>query len=165
MASQNKVLLTLCVIHQDNRVLLGLKKRGRGEGRWNGFGGKLEDGESMEAAARREVLEEVGLIIQDLEEVGIVDFEFEDNSWNVQVHIFKSTQFAGQPIETDEMKPEWFTVDTLPLDAMWPGDAYWFPLLLENKKFRGHFLYDRPSTSDYASVILKKSIEEVDASL
>jgi len=26
----------------DDQVLLGMKKRGFGEGKWNGFGGKLE---------------------------------------------------------------------------------------------------------------------------
>jgi hypothetical protein len=35
--------LTLCMVHQDNKLLLGMKKRGFGEGRWNGFGGKLGD--------------------------------------------------------------------------------------------------------------------------
>jgi 8-oxo-dGTP diphosphatase / 2-hydroxy-dATP diphosphatase len=34
-------------------VLLGFKKRGFGAGKWNGFGGKLEDGESNEMAANR----------------------------------------------------------------------------------------------------------------
>ncbi|KAJ2629167.1 hypothetical protein H4R22_003483, partial [Coemansia sp. RSA 1290] len=37
------------------RVLLGLKKRGLGEGLWNGFGGKLETGETLYACAQREL--------------------------------------------------------------------------------------------------------------
>ncbi|MEK7607017.1 MAG: DNA mismatch repair protein MutT, partial [Patescibacteria group bacterium] len=37
-------LLTLCFIHQSPRILLGMKKRGFGAGRWNGFGGKVEAG-------------------------------------------------------------------------------------------------------------------------
>ncbi|CAN0505072.1 unnamed protein product, partial [Ectocarpus sp. 12 AP-2014] len=32
-------------------ILLGMKKRGFGEGKWNGFGGKVESGESVEEAA------------------------------------------------------------------------------------------------------------------
>lgn len=52
-----KKILTLCVIHNSTHILLGYKKRGFGEGRWNGFGGKLAVGETIEAAAKREVKE------------------------------------------------------------------------------------------------------------
>ena len=50
------------------RVLLGRKKRGMGLGKWNGFGGKIEAGETMRQCAVRELREECGLIArtQDL---------------------------------------------------------------------------------------------------
>lgn len=44
---------TLALIQNDRRVLLGLKKRGFGTGFWNGFGGKIESGESIDEAAAR----------------------------------------------------------------------------------------------------------------
>ncbi|CAN0403706.1 unnamed protein product, partial [Ectocarpus sp. 8 AP-2014] len=47
--------------HDANEILLGMKKRGFGEGKWNGFGGKVESGESVEEAAKRELMEEAGL--------------------------------------------------------------------------------------------------------
>lgn len=50
--AQNK-LYTLVFVHSASKVLLGMKKRGFGIGRWNGFGGKVQAGESIEAAARR----------------------------------------------------------------------------------------------------------------
>ncbi len=46
-------LLTLLFVLEPGRVLLGLKKRGFGVGRWNGFGGKVEVGESIEEGAIR----------------------------------------------------------------------------------------------------------------
>lgn len=46
-------LLTLVLVVQPGRVLLGMKKRGFGAGKWNGFGGKVQPGESIEDAARR----------------------------------------------------------------------------------------------------------------
>lgn len=46
-------LLTLVMVVQPGRVLLGMKKRGFGAGRWNGFGGKVHAGETIEDAARR----------------------------------------------------------------------------------------------------------------
>lgn len=46
-------LLTLTVIRNEREVLLGYKKRGFGCGKWNGFGGKVEKGESIIDAAVR----------------------------------------------------------------------------------------------------------------
>ena len=55
---QNKVppkLLTLVMVFKEKRkmVLLGMKKRGFGEGKYNGFGGKVEAGETVEEGAAR----------------------------------------------------------------------------------------------------------------
>ena len=46
-------LYTLVFVADASRILLGMKKRGFGVGRWNGFGGKVDPGESIEAAAKR----------------------------------------------------------------------------------------------------------------
>ena len=48
-------ILNLVIPHIDGRLLLGRKLRGFGEGYVNGFGGKVEVGETIEASARREV--------------------------------------------------------------------------------------------------------------
>ena len=157
-----KKLLTLCIIYKDEKILLGMKKRGLGMGRWNGFGGHIEEGESIEEAAKREVFEEAGLTVKNLEKMGVIDFEFQDGSKSLEVHIFRSKDFEGQIIESEEMKPEWFDADNLPLKDMWPADTYWLPFLLKGKKLEGKFIYDRPSTSNYASKIIEKKLREVD---
>jgi len=48
----NKVL-TLAFVRRPGEILLGYKKRGFGAGKWNGFGGKVEIGETIEDAASR----------------------------------------------------------------------------------------------------------------
>ena len=50
----------------ERQLLLGRKKRGFGEGKWNGFGGKLEPGETVEEAAVRELQEESGVTATQL---------------------------------------------------------------------------------------------------
>ncbi len=50
-----KKILTLCFFERGDEVLLGMKKRGFGVGLWNGFGGKVEAGEAVEAAAHVEL--------------------------------------------------------------------------------------------------------------
>lgn len=46
-------LLTLVFIRTSDCILLGLKKRGFGKGKWNGFGGKVEPGETITQGAMR----------------------------------------------------------------------------------------------------------------
>ena len=48
-------------IDEQNRILLGRKKRGFGANKYNGFGGKLDDGESFRVCHSRELYEESGL--------------------------------------------------------------------------------------------------------
>ncbi len=139
----NRKFLTLCIVHQDTKVLLGMKKRGFGEGRFNGFGGKVADGETIEEAAMREVQEEASITPSDMHKLGIIDFEFISEPESVlEVHIFKCTSYEGEAGESEEMAPQWFEVNSIPFEEMWKDDIFWFPYFLENKKFRGRFVFD-----------------------
>lgn len=148
-------ILTLCLAVKDGRVLLGMKKRGFGSGRWNGFGGKIEAGETIEEGAKREMLEECGVVIDQMEEVGIHEFEFEKNRGEIlEVHVFRVDAWSGEPTETEEMRPEWFAFADIPYDTMWPDDRFWLPIFLAGKRFRTRFLFGE------GDVVLEQSIEE-----
>ncbi|EDV27385.1 uncharacterized protein TRIADDRAFT_21035, partial [Trichoplax adhaerens] len=120
----------------------GKKKRGFGEGWWNGFGGKVVDGETIVEGAKREVLEECSLNASSLAKRGIIDFEFVNDPVILQVHIFEIIKFSGQPLESEEMLPKWFNVNQIPFDNMWPDDKMWFPYLIEKKYFEGYILFE-----------------------
>ena len=135
-------LFTLCIVHQPPRVLLGMKKRGFGEGRWNGFGGKVAVGETIEQAARRELQEEAGITPVSLEHAGMLHFEFVGDPTLLEMHIFRCADFTGVVRESEEMAPQWFHQNDIPFHTMWPDDRYWFPFFLEGKQFRGRFLFD-----------------------
>uniref|UniRef100_A0A3Q1E959 Oxidized purine nucleoside triphosphate hydrolase n=1 Tax=Acanthochromis polyacanthus TaxID=80966 RepID=A0A3Q1E959_9TELE len=137
----NSKLLTLVLVVQPSRVLLGMKKRGFGAGRWNGFGGKVQLGESIEDAARRELLEESGLTVDVLEKIGNIKFEFVGETELLDVHVFRADAYNGEPTESEEMRPQWFECDKIPFSQMWPDDSMWFPLLLQKKKFVGYFKF------------------------
>ena len=51
--SNTRKMLTLAMVRKTNSLLLGLKKKGFGEGKWNGFGGKVEKGETVSEGAVR----------------------------------------------------------------------------------------------------------------
>lgn len=155
-------ILTLCMVMKDGKLLLGMKKRGFGMGRWNGFGGKVEVGESIEEAAKREVFEESGLVARSVEKRGLIRFDFEDGTRGVEVHIFACEDFEGTVEESEEMRPEWFDVDKIPIGRMWTADALWLPLFLSGKTFEGDFVYDRPSASDRTSVIIRQNLIVID---
>lgn len=148
--------LTLGIVYQPPRVLLGMKKRGFGAGRWNGFGGKLSEGENLEQSLRREFKEEAGIDIGSVDRRGILEFEFPNNLEVLQVHVYMIADFTGEVTESEEMRPQWFTVDAIPFLDMWPDDVFWFPLFLAGKKFKGKFWFNEND------VILKQELSEVE---
>jgi 8-oxo-dGTP diphosphatase/2-hydroxy-dATP diphosphatase len=138
-----------------------MKKLHLGAGYWNAFGGGVEGREIIEKAAKREVLEECGLEVRQMSEVGLIGFEFADEPFVfLEVHIFSSDDFIGEPQETDEMKPQWFDVSDVPYDKMWPADKYWLPQILAGKKICGRVKYDNKDTKKIISMDLRE-VEEV----
>lgn len=136
-----KKVLTLALVQKNNELLLGFKKRGFGAGKWNGFGGKVEPGETIADAARRELAEEVGLTAHALTACGLITFTFADDAMPCEIHFFRVTDFSGTPQESDEMKPQWFPVNEIPYHAMWADDVHWMPYFLRGKKFVGRCHY------------------------
>ncbi len=139
---------TLCEIIDGGRLLLQRKSAGRfGEGKWNGPGGKVQPGETPPECVVREVWEETGLTVSDLTERGVVDFYFGEKpepDW--VVHIYTTSTFSGEPRESDEGELRWWSLDEIPYGEMWMDDAYWLPVLLQGKRFRGVFVYDVDGT-------------------
>jgi 8-oxo-dGTP diphosphatase / 2-hydroxy-dATP diphosphatase len=152
---KNKIITTLCLAREDDKILLGFCKRGLSKGLWNGFGGKVHEGETIEEAAKRETREEAGIDILAMEKIGIIDFVWQDNLEAIQVHVFSVKDFFGQPKETKEMKPEWLKIEKLDFGKMWADDEYWYPLFLSGKKFKGNFLFDQNNK------VLDYKLEEV----
>lgn len=138
---------TLCLPIQGNppqRILLGMKKTGFGRGKYNGFGGKLEEGETPTAAAVRELVEECGLIVSEaeLEAAGELMFLFPaDPELDHSVQLYVIREWQGEPRETTEMKPVWFAVADIPYAEMWADDSYWLPAVLKGKKVSGEVVF------------------------
>lgn len=148
-----KTILTLCMIHNDTHILLGKKKRGFGLGKWNGFGGHVEENETIEEAAYREVREEVGVHPRNLKKRGVLHFEVTDHfEPYLEVHVFSASEFEGEVTESEEMEPRWFTHEEIPYAEMWLDDIHWLPLLLQGKRFEGKFYFKDSNTLERGEV-------------
>lgn len=143
-------LMTICFLIEDGHVLLGFKKRGFGSGRWNGFGGKVhvDQGETIEQGAIREMHEEAGVVIdqKNLENRGKITFKFQEKEQPLEVHLFVAKSHVGEPKESEEMRPMWFNLNQVPYKSMWVDDEFWLPQLLAGKSVDGYFLFAGEST-------------------
>jgi 8-oxo-dGTP diphosphatase len=134
----------LCyLLNGRNEVLLQLKSRGFGQGKWNGPGGKVEAGESIEQSVVREVKEETGLAVKNLRPAGELEFIFQGREdWNQRVHVFVVRDFGGEIKTSEEGELKWFKISKLPFSQMWEDDAYWLKDALTGKFIRMRFCFD-----------------------
>ncbi|MCA9869763.1 MAG: 8-oxo-dGTP diphosphatase [Caldilineae bacterium] len=137
---------TLCLPISDARrqILLGVKLRGFGQGKLVGFGGKIEDGETVAEAAARELCEETGLRAapDQLQEVAQLTFLFPAQpGWNHLVHVFLARRWTGEPVGSAEISAEWYDLHHIPYDRMWDDDRYWLPQVLAGQHLRATFIY------------------------
>jgi len=152
-----KAPATLCFLLKNDQILLAMKKRGFGEGKWNGVGGKVDEGETIEHAALRETEEEIGVTAEesDLEAMGILHFR---SAWNEKlnwdVHVFILRTWRGEPQESEEMRPQWYPSNQLPFDNMWSDDKYWLPHVLAGEKIIGDFEFDK-NEADFVEFSIK----------
>ena len=138
---------TLCFLVQGEpitQVLLGLKKTGFGQGKMNGFGGKVEKNETVSEAAARELWEETKVKVSqnNLLKMGQIDLFFSANpQFNRTMYLFIVKQWDGIPCETKEMDPKWFKVGDIPYAQMWQDDFYCLPSVLKQQPISGKVIF------------------------
>jgi 8-oxo-dGTP diphosphatase len=106
-----------CVVQKEGQVLLGQRKGAHGVGSWATPGGHLEFGESVETCAKRELLEETGLMPLSLRLGPWVENIMEEGRKHyVTLFVFVDS-FVGEPVLLEPDKCggwKWFAWDYLP---------------------------------------------------
>ena len=103
-------LTMLCLVRRGREILL----QNRIKKDWAGYtlpGGHVEPGESFVDACVREMKEETGLTVSNLELCGVK--QFPDGGNRYIVFLFKTDSFEGELCSSDEGKVEWVNLDEL----------------------------------------------------
>lgn len=95
-------------------------------------GGKIEDGETSMEAAIREVREETGIEVNNLEEVGNVVIEYPDRIYDMNV--FVTSDYRGNVRNSEENDAFFIDIDDL---------------LIEEKRYAITFLLDNEFKDDF----------------
>lgn len=155
--------LVLSFIIQNEKILLAKKARGFGMGKINGYGGKVEKGETFVEAANRELREESGGSCNDLTQSGKIDFYFKEDWVKFSVSIFRGTHIDPAPIDTEEMiEPTWYAFSSIPYNEMWVDDIHWMSKLLEGNLFKAHFIF-QSMRDEHSDRILSYDVFHVDS--
>ncbi|MDN5279079.1 MAG: 8-oxo-dGTP diphosphatase [Clostridiales bacterium] len=146
-------LATLCYIRNDNKILLLHRNKKENDihaGKYNGLGGKFEQGETPEACARREIFEESGLVAESLDLRGFITFPKFARGEDWYVFIFVIDKVSGELIDSPEGTLEWVEESKLGSLNFWEGDRIFMPWLFEQKRFSACFVYESGKLADYS---------------
>jgi 8-oxo-dGTP diphosphatase len=112
-----RVGVGVLVFDAAGRVLLGLRRGAHGAGTWSAPGGHLEWGESFEDCARREVAEETGLMLDELQAGPVTNdvFAAEGRHYATVVMLARHPGGTPQRLEPDKCERwDWFDWQALP---------------------------------------------------
>lgn len=129
---------TLCYIEKSGAYLMlhRIKKvNDENRDKWIGIGGKVEEGESPYDCARREILEETGVSVRNLEYRGLITFV--SDLWGTEyMHLFYADGYEGEiNYDCSEGKLEWVKKEDISRLPIWEGDKIFLHLLDTERRF------------------------------
>lgn len=137
-----RVVVAAVIEREDRRLLIGQRRRDDTSPlKWEFPGGKMEAGETPEAALARELREELGVTLKRSIEIGRVKHKYENSTQELEIRFF-----ATEIVETD-LKPVTFeqTVWALPKEL---GD---YDFLTANAPLIAHLATGRIKVADVLS--------------
>ena len=126
----------LCYLKKNEQYLLlfrNKKANDMNEGKWMGVGGHIEENETKDQAAIREVFEETGLHVHSLSCAGEVLFINDD--YQEIMYLYEIVDFSGEMIECNEGELKWVPFKDIYNYPMWEGDKEFLPLLINHAPY------------------------------
>ncbi len=100
------------IVNSKNEVLISLRHpKSHQGGLWEFPGGKIEPGESVQEALRRELLEELGIEVHPAHRLIEVRHDYPDKSVSLDVWIIR--EFRGAPSGNEGQAIRWLSISDL----------------------------------------------------
>jgi len=125
MAGLTTLLVVACaLVDADDRVLLARRPEGKAmAGLWEFPGGKVQPGETPEAALIRELKEELGI---DVAEACLAPFTFASHAYegfHLLMPLYVCRRWKGQPAALEHRELAWVRPNRMAAYAMPPADV------------------------------------------
>lgn len=145
MSKRLEWTLLFIIDTENQRLLVGEKKRDVCKGYWNGIGGKVNPGETVEQAMVRECQEEANVTPTDFTKRGVIHYDKYIKGEHVfaNMHVYIAKSFTGHIKDSDEMRLEWVHRSELKDKVFSPGDEYWLPDVLKGFYVDATLAYDQ----------------------
>jgi mutator protein MutT len=115
------VTVVAAVVERQGRILLTRRQVGAHlGGLWEFPGGKPESGESLEAALRREMREELDTDVEVGDQMETVEWQYPDKRVNI---VFFRCVLRGEPRPLEGQEMAWVPREDLPNHEFPPADA------------------------------------------
>ena len=124
---------TLCFLRWGDEVLLlrGAASKRLWAGKLNGIGGHIEVGETPLAGAHREILEETGLEVLDLQLRGVVHVCSPVATQGIMIFVYVGQAPSREVRSSSEGDLLWFPINSLPRDELVEDLSELIPRVLE----------------------------------
>ena len=118
--TRKHVQVAAAIIIDDGKIFATQRAYGEFKDGWEFPGGKIEQGETPQQAAKREVMEELDTEIEVGELFDTVDYDYAD--FHLTMHCFLCTVRSGNLVLKEHQAAKWLTRETLDSVEWLPAD-------------------------------------------
>ena len=115
-----QIEVVAALIKQENKVLATQRGYGEWKDGWEFPGGKIEAGETPEAALRREILEELAVEVEVQSRLVTVKYDYPQ--FHLTMHCYWCRLLKGEPTLLEHEAARWLTRDQLDSVDWLPAD-------------------------------------------
>ncbi|MBQ4900315.1 NUDIX domain-containing protein [Paenibacillus sp. Marseille-P2973] len=139
-------IFTLCVVRDEDKILVQKREKTPFKGYWNAPGGKVEGQETPIEACLREVFEETGLQLNEVRFRGVMTVSSLSRQQNTQLlMLFDSNNYNGELMPSSEGEVDWIEIDKIYNSKIIPASTtYLLPYIMESEGIiTGKLVYNR----------------------